>query len=90
MTLNILLTDEIKATMPKTVKMVMNFGRIQVIFPAINPYDENLVMFGDNAVVEAETNEVIKWLKPFDGIAIGVGGSPQFEQFEIKHIDENL
>ena len=43
-------------------------------------------MEGDNAVIEGEQQDVIDWLKPFDGVAIGRGGSPQFEQFEIMHI----
>lgn len=89
MTVQILLTDELKATMPETVKVVFNFGRIQVRFPAIKEEDAPLMMFGDNAVIEAETDVVIKWLKPFDGIAIG-NGVPQMEQFSIMHIDENL
>ena len=42
-------------------------------------------MIGDNAVVRGETEEIVKWLKPFDGVAVGVG-SPQMEKFEIKHI----
>jgi len=90
MTTQILLTDELKATMPETVKVVFNFGRIQVRFPALNGNEnEALMMFGDNAVVEAETDVMIKWLKPFDGIAIG-NGVPQMEKFEIMHIAENL
>lgn len=89
MTVQLLLTDELKATMPETVKVVFNFGRIQVRFPAIKESDAPLMMFGDNAVIEAETQEIIKWLKPFDGVAIG-NGVPQMEQFSIMHIDENL
>lgn len=90
MTVHILLTDEVRATMPETVKEVFNFGRIQVRFPALNGNDnEALMMFGDNAVVEGETQEIINWLKPFDGVAIG-NGSPQMESFTIMHIDENL
>lgn len=90
MTLNLLLTPELWKDMPETITVVHNFGHIQVIFPPLNPKEHPLMMGGDNAVVEGETNEIIKWLKPFDGIAVGVGGSPQFEQFEIRHIDENL
>jgi hypothetical protein len=89
MTVQLLLTDELKATMPKTVKVTFNFGRIEVIFPALKEGEEPLVMFGDNAVIEAETDVIIKWLKPFDGVAVG-NGIPQTEQFEIMHIGENL
>jgi hypothetical protein len=89
MTVQLLLTDEVKASMPETVKVPFNFGRTQVIFPALKEGEEPLVMFGDNAVIEAETDVIIKWLKPFDGVAIG-NGIPQMEKFEIMHIDENL
>lgn len=87
MKLHILLTDEVKATMPETVKEVYNAGRIQVVFPALvegNPPDN---MYGDNAIVEAETSDIVKWLKPFDGVAIG-DGVPQLEHFTIMHIND--
>jgi len=90
MIVNILLTDEVKATMPETLKIPHNFGRISVRFPAVNPKDEPLILHGDNAVVEGDTQEFIKWLKPFDGVAISECGVPQLEQFVIMHIDENL
>lgn len=86
MELNLLLTKELKASMPSTIEIVINFGEIRVVFP-----DENNQihieddMIGDNAVVRGETEEIVKWLKPFDGVAVGVG-SPQMEKFEIKHI----
>ena len=90
MTLNILLTDDLKATMPETIKITMNFGEIRVIFPPENKNERALYMVGDNAVVLGDANEIKKWLKPFDGVAVGVGGSPQFEKFEIRHINEKL
>ena len=89
MTVQLLLTDELKASMPETVKVAFNFGRIQVMFPAIEEGKEPLVMFGDNAVIEAETETIVEWLKPFDGFAVG-NGVPQMEKFEIMHIDKNL
>jgi hypothetical protein len=89
MTVHFLLTDEVKAIMPETVKEVFNFGRIHVVFPALKDGEPPLNMFGDNAVVEAETNEIVKWLKPFDGVVIG-NGVPQSEQFTIMHIGDNV
>jgi hypothetical protein len=90
MTVQLLLTDEIKATMPETINVLFNYGRIQVRFPALNGNDkEALMMFGDNAVLEGDADEFVKWLKPFDGIAVG-NGVPQMESFSIMHIDENL
>lgn len=88
MMVHILLTDEVKATMPETVKVAHNFGRIHVVFPPREGYKDSLSMFGDNAVVEGETQEIVKWLKPFDGVAIG-NGVPMTEQFTIMHIAEN-
>jgi hypothetical protein len=89
MTTQLLLTDELKATMPETVKVAFNFGRVVVMFPPLEGYKTPLMMYGDNAIVEAETDVMIKWLKPFDGVAIG-NGVPQMENFEIMHINENL
>lgn len=75
--------------MPKTIKEVFNFGRIHVVFPAIKADNPPLDMFGDNVVIDGDTDEIIKWLKPFDGIAVG-NGVPMTEQFTIMHINENL
>ena len=41
-----LLTNEVGATMPETVKEVYNFGRIQVRFPALNGND--MAVYGIN------------------------------------------
>ena len=87
MIFNLLLTDELKATMPKTIKVLQNFGNTHVVFP-----DENDViqhsMIGDNAVIEATETDIVAWLKPFDGVAVGTGGSPQMEKFTIMHIKD--
>jgi hypothetical protein len=88
--MNILLTPEIRATMPKSVVVVADFGTIDVIFSAVDPKEEPLILTGNNVVIEGETDDIIKWLKPFNSIAVGVGGSPQFEQFEIMHIKDEL
>jgi hypothetical protein len=89
MILNILLTEELKATMPETIKITHNFCNIDVIFDAINPNDEPLILNGDNVVVEGSQEEIIKWFKPFDGVPIG-SGSPRMENFTIMHIKDNL
>ena len=90
MTINLLMTPELWKSIPATMTVVQNFGAIQVIFPAEDPKEEPLIIDGDNTVLDGETDEIIKWLKPFNGFAMGVGGSPQFEKFEIRHIDKNL
>lgn len=89
MKLYLLVTDEMKASMPDTVNVIHNYGHTKVIFPNENGNIEN-EMVGDNITIEATNEDLIKWLKPFDGIAIGIGGSPQFEQFEIMHIKDEL
>ena len=88
--INLLLTDELKATMPESIKITMNFGEIRVIFPPEVKGEKALYMTGDNAVIDGSEEDLIKWLKPFDGVAVGVGGSPQFEKFEIRHIAKDL
>jgi len=94
MIIDLLLTSEIKATMPDTIKINFNFGRIGVIFPSKKGFvfssnEVGMVMYGDSVVIEGDKEEIIKWLKPFDGIAVGCG-SPQLEKFTIMHIDEKL
>jgi hypothetical protein len=84
MTINILLTKELKDSMPNTIEVIHNFGNIYVVF------EDNNDMIGDNVVVVAEQDEIFKWLKPFDGVAIGANGSPQTEQFRIVHIKDNI
>ncbi len=89
MKLYLLITDEMKATMPDTINVIANYGNIKVVFP--NEKGEiGHEMHGDNVVIDATKEDLVKWLKPFDGVAIGTGGSPQFEQFEIMHIKDEL
>jgi hypothetical protein len=89
MTIDLLLTLEMRETMPDTIKEVFNFGNTQVVFPAINPKEDPLIIVGDSVVLEGETDEIVKWLKPFDGVAVGCG-VPQLERFTIMHINDNL
>lgn len=85
---HILLTPEIKKAMPDTIKELHNFGRIEVIFPAIDDTDESLILSGDNAIVEGEQEDIVNWLKPFDGVPVG-DGFPQGEQFTMMHIKDD-
>ena len=85
---HILLTHEIKKAMPDTIKELHNFGRIDVIFPAIDSKDESLILFGDNAIVEGEQEDIVNWLKPFDGVPVG-DGFPQGEKFTMMHIKDD-
>jgi hypothetical protein len=90
MRLNILLTPEIRATLPQSVVILVDFGRIDVRFSALDPKENPMILTGDNVVIEGEQDDIVKWLKPFDAVAVGVGGSPQFEQFEIMHIKDEI
>jgi hypothetical protein len=87
---HLLLTPEIKKAMPDTITEQHNFGNIKVIFPAVDGSDEeDLILSGDNAVVEGDKDEIIKWLKPFDGVPVG-DGFPQGERFTIMHIKDDV
>ena len=86
---HLLLTPEIKSAMPDTIKELHNFGDIEVIFPTKDPKEEDLILHGDNAIVEGEQDEIVKWLKSFDGVPVG-DGFPQGEQFTIMHIKDDV
>ena len=78
MRLHILLTDDIKSVMPDTCKIVVDFGIITVVF-------EKMKKFGNNCIVEDTEENIVNWLKPFDGFVLG-SGNPQLESFEIAHV----
>lgn len=89
MQVHILLTPEIKATIPSSIKVLVNYGSIGVIFPAVEVGEIAHSMNGENAVVDGTEEDIINWLKPFDGVPIG-SGVPQFEDFTIMHIKKEL
>jgi hypothetical protein len=80
MELHLLLTSDIKATMPKSTKIKHNFGQLEVIFDGPHDYRNGL-----HCVVEDTKEHIIEWLKPFAGFVKG-NGIPQCEEFEICHI----
>ena len=86
---HLLLTPEIKSAMPDTIKELHNFGRIDVIFPAIDKDGEDMILSGENAIVEGEQEEIVKWLMPFDAVPVG-DGFPQGEHFTIMHIKDEV
>ncbi len=79
MQLHLLLTTDIAQTMPESCKVVHDFGTLTVIFA------DKTRKTGLHCVVEDTEENIIKWLKPFDGFIKG-NGSPQLEQFTICHI----
>ena len=81
MQLHLVITPEIRKTMPDTVKTVYDFGKITVRF-------ENSPMIGgENRIIEDTEENIKKWLRPFKGVCVGVG-SPCLENFEIVHIKD--
>jgi hypothetical protein len=79
MKLHLLLTNDIAQTKPETCKIIMDFGQLVVEF------DDNTTEVGLHCVVEDTQENIISWLKPYDGFVKG-SGVPQFEQFSIVHI----
>jgi len=89
MTIDLLLTPEMRETMPETVNILHNFGEITVRFAALEPNGEPMLLVGESVVLQADTDVFVKWLKPFDGVAIGCG-VPQLEKFTMHHIKDEL
>lgn len=79
MKLHLLLTDDIAQTKPETCKIVMDFGQLMVRF------GDDSTRTGLHCVVEDTEENIVEWLRPFDGFVKG-SGTPQFEQFTIAHI----
>ena len=79
MQLVLLLTDELKKTKPESVKITENYGPVHVRF------DHHPSMVGDHCILEGTKDDVVNWLLPYDGVAVGKG-SPMFQEFEIMHI----
>jgi hypothetical protein len=80
--LHLLLTDDISKTKPETCKVIMNFGTLSVFFA-----DE--IRTGLNCIVEDTDENIVNWLKPYDGFVKGVG-SPMLERFSIVHISNAI
>jgi hypothetical protein len=84
MQLHLLLTPEIRKTMPPSVTITADWGNLLVIFPDKN-HNPVHNLEGLHCFIDGPKDDIITWLKPFDGVPIG-SGSPMLEQFTIKHI----
>lgn len=86
MTIHLLLTEEIRPTMPETINVVADYGELKVVLPYENS-KSNIIDFkrGSHVLLNGEENMFSDWLRPFDGILVGVG-SPMMQQFEIMHV----
>ncbi len=89
MKIQLLLTLELLASQPESVKTIFDAGKIDVIFQGLESEKDDVILTGNNAVVEGSKEDIIAWLKPFDGIAVG-NGVPQMESFTIMHINDEL
>ena len=85
MKLDLLLTDEIAATKPQSAKVIFDFGKIEVIFKAIDETEQDMIAIGIHCVIEDETENVQKWLKQHEFCIIG-DGNPQLQNFSIMHV----
>ena len=82
---HLLITKEMMATKPDSIKIIVSYPNVEVIFPALEAGDKDEFMIGDNAILDGNEKDFIDWLAPFDGVAVG-NGVPQSEEFEIMHI----
>ena len=82
MRLHLLLTNDIREKMPSTTKIINEWGMLRVMFGQEKSY------YGLHCFVEDTEENLINWLKQFDGFLKG-DGSPVFETFEIVHISDN-
>ena len=78
MQIHLLLTPDIRATMPATTKITQDWGNLRVIFPEKTYY-------GTHCFVEDTQENIFAWLRPFDFFIEG-NGNPQMETFHIMHI----
>lgn len=81
MQMHLLLTDDIRATMPPTTKITDSWGNLLVMFGG----DLMKNKYGLHCFVEDTEENLTAWLKPFDGFVKG-NGNPMMETFEICHI----
>lgn len=82
---HILITKEMRATMPATTQILFETPIDLVTYSPSTPDKAEEVISGSNAVVEDSKENIIAWLKPFKGVWVG-NGAPQTEVFELMHI----
>ena len=81
MQLHLLLTTDIAMTMPSTCKTIQDYGSLVVRF------DNGSFKRGIHCIVEDTTDNIVKWLRPFDAFVRG-SGSPIMESFSMQHISD--
>jgi len=78
MQIHLLVEDKIRP-IPEDVKVLFDWDTVSIITA-----DKNGAS-GSHMMVEGTPESIKNWLRPFDGVWVGVG-APQLQQFEIKHI----
>lgn len=81
MKLHLLLTSDIAQTKPDTCIVIMDFGQLTVRF------EDGTTRHGLHCVVEDTQDNIVEWLRPFDGFVKG-SGVPQMESFTIAHVKQ--
>jgi hypothetical protein len=81
-----MLVEEKLGDVPKELEVLQDFGELQVVFDATEENDR-MILNGKHMALRGDDEVFVKWLKPFDGIAIGEG-SPMCQQFNIHHIKQ--
>ena len=83
MQLGLLLTADVPKP-PADIKVLHNFGKIQVISDVGSETD-----FGDHVIVEGSVESIRLWLAPLRGIWKQKDGpAPQMQIFEIVHVKD--
>jgi hypothetical protein len=76
----ILLEDRLKP-MPQNIEVIFDAGPLEIV---INN-DINNRITGDHVILEGSEQAFKTWLKPFDGVYLGIGAM-QAQQFQIYHV----
>jgi hypothetical protein len=80
----LLATDEMLATKPASVEVKHNWGHLSIVV-GDDIHDQ---VEGTHIAIEGSEESIKNWLRRFDQIWIGVG-SPQLQEFEVRHIKED-
>ncbi len=80
MQINILLTKEMRPSIPEDIEIIFNVGTIHLV-PTNDHNDLPSTWSGENVILKEPKESITKWFKEFDGIWINKSGVPQLEQF---------
>ncbi len=87
MKLHLLLTPDIAATRPESVKVIADWGDLIIVHQPEEQVPTKMHCQGRHCFVEGSEQDIVTWLKPFDGFWQG-DGNPMAESFHIAHIKQ--